>query len=82
MDDSRPDPAYLFITAIIRSLTQHLAQQPALPGLDVADLRTGLADGGRGYFGQAEASGPGRAIRAAEGAIADLKRNIRQVVTQ
>ena len=77
MPDAPPDPAHLFMTAIVRSLTEHLAQQPALPGLDVADLRTALANGGRGYFGQAEASGPDRAVRAAEAALADLKRNIR-----
>jgi hypothetical protein len=46
------DPAHQFMTAIVRPLTEHLAQQPALPGLDVADL----ANGGRGYFGQAEAA--------------------------
>ncbi len=82
MDDQPTDPAHLFITAIVRSLTEHLAQQPALPVLDIADLRTGLVNGGRGYFGQAEASGPDRAVRAAEAALADLKRNIRNGVTQ
>ena len=35
----RPDPAHLFIAAMIRSLTPHLAQQLALPGLDMADFR-------------------------------------------
>lgn len=78
MDDQPADPAYLFV----RSLTEHLAQQPALPGLDIADLRTALANGGRGYFGQAEASGPNRAIKAAEAAMADLRRNIREGITE
>lgn len=69
--------AHILIEAVIRSLTQPLAQQPALVGLDVADLRTGLMSGPRAAFGQAEATGPDRAIVAAEGAIRDLKRNVK-----
>jgi cell division GTPase FtsZ len=78
MAELQPDPAHMLAAQIIRSLTEHLAQQPALPALDIADLRSGLLDGGRGYFGQAEASGPDRALKAAAAALADLRRNIRQ----
>lgn len=76
-DAPPPDPAHLLIAAIIRSLTEPMAQQPAIPGLDIADLRTGLANGGRAAFGQAEATGPGRAELAAAAALIDLKRNRR-----
>lgn len=51
MDSQPPDPAHPFIAAITGLLTKHLAQQPTLPGLGIADIRTDLADGGHGYFG-------------------------------
>lgn len=35
-------------------------------------------DGGRAVFAQGEAEGPDRAIRAADAAIAELKRKLRQ----
>ncbi len=71
------DPAHRLIAAIVRSLTQPLAQQPALPALDPADLQTGLKEGSRAAFGHAEAIGEHRAIKASEAALADLKRNPR-----
>lgn len=76
MTDTPSDPALMLIAAIIRSLTQPLAQQPSLVGLDPADLRAGLENGHRAAFGQAEAEGEDRAIVAAEAAILDLKRNL------
>jgi hypothetical protein len=75
---SAMDQALDRITAIIRSLTSHLAQQPAIPCLDIADIRTGLLNGGRAYFGKGEAEGPDRAVKAADAALRDLKRVIRE----
>jgi cell division GTPase FtsZ len=76
------DPAHTLITAIIKSLTEPLAQQPAIPALDPADLREALKCGGPVGFGQAEASGSDRAIRAAEGALRDLKRNLKARIVE
>ncbi|WP_428485435.1 hypothetical protein [Rhodopila sp.] len=64
-------------TRFSRPLSGHLAQQPAIPALDVAELRTGLEKGGAGLFGQAEATGPDRACMAAAATV-EVKRNIRQ----
>ena len=77
MTEPPADPALILMAAIVRSLTEHLAQQPSLVGLDVADIRACLKDGGRAAFGQAEAEGQDRALHAANGAIRDLKRSVR-----
>jgi cell division protein FtsZ len=50
---------------------------PNLIGFDFADLRAGLIEGGLAVFGQGEASGPDRAIRAAEAALADIRQQLR-----
>jgi cell division GTPase FtsZ len=73
------DPALNEIAAVIRATTSLVTNEPNLIGFDFADLREGLKDGGNAVFGQGEAAGPpkeGRATRAAEAAIADLKRKL------
>ena len=72
------DPAHEEIAAVVRATTSLVTGEPNLVGFDFADLRTALKDGGRAVFGQGEATGPDRATRAAEAAIADLKRKLRQ----
>jgi len=72
------DPAHDEIAAVIRATTSLVTNEPNLVGFDFADLRMALKDGGRAVFGQGEAAGPDRARRAAQAAIADLKRKLRQ----
>ena len=45
------DPAHDRITAILAAITEIVTNQPSLPGVDVADLRTALLDGGRALYG-------------------------------
>jgi len=85
------DPAHDEIAAVIRAVSGLVTGEPNLVGFDFADLRLALhrsepappgggreKAGGRAVFGQGEAAGPDRARRAAEAAIADLKRKLRQ----
>ena len=72
------DPALDLIATIVRAVSEPLAQQPRPPALDPADLRTVLLNGGRAAFGRGEAEGENRAAIAAEHAIADLKRFMRE----
>ena len=44
--------------------------------LDFADVASVMQDSGRGVVGIGEAAGEGRAVRAAEAAISDLKRQL------
>jgi hypothetical protein len=60
---------------MIRATTTLATGEPNLVGFDFADLRTALH---RAVLGQGEAAGPDRAKPAAEAAIADLKRKLRQ----
>lgn len=76
-DDTIPDPAHILIAAIIKSMAEPHAQPPSLIGIDVADVRSALSGSKRAAFGQAEATGENRAVIAAEGAIRDLKRNLK-----
>lgn len=71
------DPAHDRVAAIIKAVSELVTQPPTLIGFDFADLRQGLADQGRAVFGQGEATGENRAIRAAELALADLRRQLR-----
>lgn len=71
------DPALDLVAAIVRSIAEPLTQQPRLPALDPADVRSVLLNGGRAVFGQGEAEGENRAVAAAELAMADLKRFMR-----
>ncbi len=72
------DTALDEIAAVIRATTSLVTNEPNLVGFDFADLRTALHQGGNAVFGQGEAAGPDRATRAAEAAIADLKRKLRR----
>ena len=75
------DPAQDEIAAVIRATTSLVTNEPNIVGFDFVFLRDAFKDGGRAVFGEGEAAGPakeGRATRAAEAAIADLKRKLRQ----
>jgi cell division GTPase FtsZ len=72
------DPAHDRITAILAAITELVTGEPSIPCVDIVDLRHVLVDTGRAVFGQAEADGPDRAIRAAEAAMDNLKRTLRQ----
>ena len=67
------DPALDKMTQVIWSLVEIMRQQ-RMPAVDFQDERVVLLDGGRGAVGIGEASGPDRAKRAIEQAIADLGR--------
>jgi len=66
------------IAAVIRAITELVTDPPNLIGFDFADLRTAFIGGGRAVFAQGEAEGPDRARRAADAALADLKRQLRR----
>ena len=72
------DPAHDRITAILAAITGLVTGEPTIPCVDIVDLRHVLVDAGRAVFGQGEAEGPDRAIRAADAAIADIRRQLRQ----
>ena len=59
----------------IRSITDLLMIQ-GLICLDIVDVSSVMRDSGRGVVGIGEAAGEGRAIKAAEAAISDLKRQL------
>jgi cell division GTPase FtsZ len=59
----------------IRSITDLLMIQ-GLICLDFADVSSVMRDGGTAVVGIGEAAGEGRAVRAAEAAILDLKRQL------
>ena len=71
------DPAHDRMAAIIKAVSELVTQPPTVIGFDFADLRAALHDKGRAVFGQGEASGENRAVRAAELALADIKRQLR-----
>jgi hypothetical protein len=51
-----------------------------MPAVDIADLRSTLVNAGTGLYGSGDASGQpeqGRATRAAELAIAEIKRQLK-----
>ena len=64
----------------IRSITD-LLMIDGLICLDFADVGSVMRDSGRGVVGIGEAAGEGRAIKAAEAAISDLKRQLAAVST-
>jgi hypothetical protein len=65
------------ITAIVAAITRLVTDPPNLIGIDIADFHAVFIDGGPALFGQGEASGPGRATRAAEAAMDDIRRQLR-----
>jgi cell division GTPase FtsZ len=74
------DKALDTIREVIWTISQPNAQQH-MPAVDVADLRTVLVDAGTALYGSGEASGQpeqGRATKAAEIAIAAIKRQLRK----
>jgi len=75
MPDHASDPALARMTEMVGTLVKIMDFQ--LIAVDLADVRTVMRDsGGRGAIGIGEASGPGRAVVAAQRAIRDLERNI------
>jgi cell division GTPase FtsZ len=73
------DKALDTIREVIWAISQPVAQQQ-MPAVDPADVRSVLIDAGTGLYGSGEASGPptqGRATRAAELAIAEIKRQLK-----
>jgi cell division protein FtsZ len=72
------DPAQDEIAAVIRAMTTLVTGPPNLICFDFVDLGVFVKERGRAYYGQGEAEGPDRAVRAAEAAIDDLKRQLRQ----
>ena len=71
------DPTLDRMAAIVKAVSELVTQPPTLVGFDFADLRYALHDRGRAVFGQGEASGENRAVRAAELALADIRRQLR-----
>jgi cell division protein FtsZ len=72
------DPAHDDIAAAIRAITGLVTGPPNLIGFDFADLRCALFEQGRAVFAEGEAEGPDRARRAADAALAYLKRKLRR----
>ena len=70
------DPAHDRITAILAAITGLVTGEPTIPCVDIVDLRHVLVDTGRAVFGQGEAEGPDRAIRAADAALDDIRRQL------
>jgi cell division GTPase FtsZ len=69
------DPALDRMAELVRCIVEIMGDK--LIAVDPSDMRTVLKDsGGRGAMGVGEASGPNRAVEAAELAIRDLERNI------
>ena len=88
MPDAPPDdPALDAVREAVRAVTD-LLTHVTLIGIDFADVRTvlhrdgldGQGGGGPAVLGTGEVSGPadgGRAVQAAEAAIADFRRQLR-----
>jgi hypothetical protein len=72
---SDPGDAQQRTCLAIRSITDLLMIQ-GLICLDIVDVSSVMRDGGRAVVGIGEAAGKGRATRAAEAAILDLKRQL------
>lgn len=65
------------MTAVVRSISTLVVQQNLI-GIDIADIRTVLCNGGGAGFAQGVGEGDDRATRAAAAAIADLARRYRK----
>ena len=77
---SDPGDAQQRTCLAIRSITD-LLMIDGLICLDFADVSSVMRDGGRAVVGIGEAAGEGRAVRAAEAAILDVKRQLAAVST-
>ena len=77
---SDPSDAQQRAFLAIRSITDLLVIQ-GLICLDIVDVSSVMRDGGTAVVGIGEAAGEGRAVRAAEAAIRDLKRQLAAVST-
>jgi cell division GTPase FtsZ len=77
---SDPGDAQQRTCLAIRSITD-LLMIDGLICLDFADVASVMRDSGRGVVGIGEAAGEGRAVRAAEAAILDVKRQLAAVST-
>jgi cell division GTPase FtsZ len=77
---SDPGDAQQRTCLAIRSITDLLMIQ-GLICLDLADVSSIIRNGGIAVVGIGEAAGEGRAVRAAEAAISDLKRQLAAVST-
>ena len=78
-EESADDPALDRMMRVARALRALAApQEKQMIGLDFNEVKQALKGGGIAAFGEGEASGPGRATRAAERALADLKAGMRR----
>lgn len=68
--DESIDPACEFIEEAVRSMSSLILESSCV-GVDYADVRTALAERGIGAMGVGTAAGPDRAVRAAQGAVAN-----------
>lgn len=77
MTDKANDPALDRMVAAVRAFTS-MIHRPGLVSSDYADIRAFILDPdglkGRAVHGECEASGPARALKAAEAALRDLRR--------
>ena len=69
------DPAQARMAEVVRALVEIMGPY-RLPAVDFSDERALLKDSGRAVMGVGEASGPGRAMRAAQLAMLDLQRQL------
>ena len=72
--DTRVRDAFALADAVLQQGVRAITDLMVLPGLinlDFADVRAVMAGGGRATMGTCEAAGEGRALRAAEAAIAN-----------
>lgn len=74
------DPILDRVAAVIHAIRTTM---PGWPGgtTDLTDLHIILENGGHTAFGEGAAEGPDRATKAAEAAIADLRRHLRLLRT-
>jgi cell division protein FtsZ len=62
--------------AAVRAITTLVTGPPTFPAFDFAELVAVFTEGGPAIFGEGEAEGPDRAIRAADAAIADIRQQL------
>lgn len=77
-DKPAPAKAGNEIAAVVRAITTLVTAPPTIVGFDFVFLLEAFTGGGRAVFGEGEAEGPDRAIRAADAAITDIRRQLRK----